>query len=101
VTDPVGYQKYGEAAAAVVATYHGKILVRGGKAVVFDGRAPQRVVLIEFPSLADAERWRSSPEFQKLKPLQQQSSKYIESFAIEGGPRMDPPSQATARQATN
>jgi uncharacterized protein (DUF1330 family) len=89
VTDPAGYQKYGEAAAAVVTTYHGKILVRGGKAVVFDGRAPQRVVVIEFPSLADAERWRSSPEFQKLKPLQQQSSKYIESFAIEGEPRMD------------
>ncbi len=40
VTDPAGYQKYGEAAAAVVATYHGKILARGGKAVVFDGRAP-------------------------------------------------------------
>jgi uncharacterized protein (DUF1330 family) len=84
VTDPAGYQKYGEAAAAVVATYHGKILARGGKAVVFDGRAPQRVVMIEFPTLADAERWRSSPEFQKLRPLQQQSSKYIESFAIEG-----------------
>ena len=89
VTDPAGYQKYGEAAAAVVATYRGKILVRGGNAVVFDGRAPQRVVLIEFASLADAERWRSSPEFQKLKPLQQQSSKYIESFAIEGVPQMD------------
>jgi uncharacterized protein (DUF1330 family) len=84
VTDPVGYQKYGEAAAAVVTTYHGKILARGGKAVVFDGRTPQRVVVIEFPTLTDAERWRSSPEFQKLRPLQQQSSKYIESFAIEG-----------------
>src|SRR5260370_19547947 len=84
VTNPAGYQKYGEAAAAVVTTYHGQILARGGKAVVFDGRAPQRVVLIEFPTLADAERWRSSPEFQKLKPLQQQSSKYIESFPIEG-----------------
>src|SRR5258708_34169219 len=84
VTDPAGYQKYGEAAAAVVATYHGKILARGGKAVVFDGRAPQRGVVIEFPSLADAERWRSSPEFQKLKPLQQQASKHIESYAIEG-----------------
>jgi uncharacterized protein (DUF1330 family) len=88
VIDPAGYQKYGEAAAAVVASYHGKILARGGKAVVFDGRAPQRVVVIEFPTLADAERWRSSPEFQKLKPLQQQSSKYIESFAIEGEPRI-------------
>jgi uncharacterized protein (DUF1330 family) len=89
VTDPVGYQKYAEAAAAVVATYLGTFLVRGSKAGVFDGRTPQRVVVIEFPSLADAERWRSSSEFQKLKPLQQQSSKYIESFAIEGGPRMD------------
>jgi hypothetical protein len=34
--------------------------------------------------MADAQRWRSSLEFQKLKPLQQQSSNYIESFAIEG-----------------
>jgi Domain of unknown function (DUF1330) len=56
VTDPAGYQKYGEAATAVVATYHGKILARGGKAVVFDGRAPQRVIVIGFPSIADAER---------------------------------------------
>jgi uncharacterized protein (DUF1330 family) len=84
VTDPAKYQKYAEAAAGVVAAYHGKILTRGGKAVVFDGRAPQRVVVIEFPSMADAERWRASSEFQKLRPLQQQSSTYIESFAIEG-----------------
>jgi hypothetical protein len=34
--------------------------------------------------MADAQRWRSSLEFQKLKPLQQQSSNCIESFAIEG-----------------
>ena len=84
VSDPAKYQKYAEGAAAVVTTYHGKILTRGGKAIVFDGRAPQRVVVIEFPSLAAAEHWRSSPEFQKLKPLQQQSSTYIESFAVEG-----------------
>ena len=84
VTDPAKYQKYAEASAAVVATYHGKILARGGKTVVFDGRAPQRVILIEFASMADAQHWRSSSEFQKLKSLQQQSSTYIESFAIEG-----------------
>jgi uncharacterized protein (DUF1330 family) len=84
VTDPAKYQKYAEASAAVVATYNGKILARGGKTVVFDGRTPQRVILIEFASMADAQRWRSSPEFQKLKSLQQKSSTYIESFAIEG-----------------
>jgi heme-degrading monooxygenase HmoA len=52
--------------------------------VVFDGRTPQRVILIEFANMADAQRWRSSPEAQKLKSLQQKSSSYIESFAIEG-----------------
>jgi uncharacterized protein (DUF1330 family) len=40
--------------------------------------------LIEFASMADAQHWRSSSEFQKLKSLQQQSSTYVESFAIEG-----------------
>jgi uncharacterized protein (DUF1330 family) len=84
VTDQAKYQKYAEASAAALGAYHAKILVRGGKTVVFDGRAPQRVIVIEFASMADAQRWRSSPEFQKLKPLQQQSSTYIESFAIEG-----------------
>jgi uncharacterized protein (DUF1330 family) len=84
VTDPAKYQKYAEASAAIVATYHGKILARGGKTVVFDGPTPHRVILIEFASMVDAQHWRVSPEFQKLKSLQQQSSTYIESFAIEG-----------------
>jgi uncharacterized protein (DUF1330 family) len=84
VTDQAKYQKYAEASAAALGAYRAKILVRGGKTVVFDGRAPQRIIVIEFASMADAQRWRSSPEFQKLKPLQQQSSNYIESFAIEG-----------------
>jgi uncharacterized protein (DUF1330 family) len=84
VTDPAKYQKYAEASVGIVGNYNGKILARGGRTVVFDGRTPQRVIVIEFASMADAQRWRSSPEFQKLKSLQQQSSTYIESFAIEG-----------------
>src|SRR5260370_37848236 len=34
--DPAGYQRYGEAAAAVVTTYHGKIFARGGEGGGFD-----------------------------------------------------------------
>ena len=84
VTDPANYQKYAEASAAALGPFHGTIIVRGGKTVVFDGQAPHRVIVIKFPSLADARRWRASREFEKLRPLQQQSSTYIESFAIEG-----------------
>ena len=39
VTDQAKYQKYAEASAAALGAYRAKILVRGGKTVVFDGRA--------------------------------------------------------------
>ncbi|MBV8213725.1 MAG: DUF1330 domain-containing protein [Verrucomicrobia bacterium] len=55
VTDPAGYQKYGEAAAAVVATYHGKILVRGGKAY----REWTRMDANKNRETADQRRWTS------------------------------------------
>ena len=44
VTDQAKYQKYAEASAAALGAYHAKILVPGGKTVVFDGRAPQRIM---------------------------------------------------------
>jgi hypothetical protein len=34
--------------------------------------------------MADAQRWRSSPEFQKLKPLQQQSSTTLKVLRLKG-----------------
>jgi uncharacterized protein (DUF1330 family) len=84
VTDPAKYQSYADASAVALRPYHATILVRGGKAITFDGRAPHRIIIIKFASLTDAQRWRASQEFQNLRPLQQQSSTYIESFAVEG-----------------
>ena len=64
VTDPVTIEEYRKLAGATVSALGGKFLARGGKTEVFDGDwKPQRIVVIEFPSLEQAKRWRVSPEY--------------------------------------
>jgi uncharacterized protein (DUF1330 family) len=64
VTDPAGIEDYRKLAGAAVAQYGGRFLVRGGKSETFDGDwRPQRLVVLEFPGLEEAKRWRASPEY--------------------------------------
>jgi len=58
VHDPVKFEEYKKKAPASIAAYGGKYLVRGGPVETLDGSwAPERVVLVEFPSLARAREW--------------------------------------------
>ena len=66
VTDPASIEEYRKLAGASVAAAGGRFLARGGKTEVLDGDwNPQRIVVIEFPSLAQAKHWRASPEYGK------------------------------------
>jgi uncharacterized protein (DUF1330 family) len=61
---------------AVVTQYGGKFLVRGGKVDVKEGGwAPKRVVVLEFPSMEQAQKWYHSPEYAPLIKLRQKASK--------------------------
>jgi len=65
VTDPVGIEDYRKLAGAAVAQYGGRFLARGGRSETFDGDwRPQRLVVLEFPGLEEAKKWRASPEYQ-------------------------------------
>ena len=76
VTDPAGYEEYRKQVLAVVTKYGGKFLVRGGKVDAKEGGwNPKRVVLLEFPSLAQAQKWYDSPEYAPLIKLRQKASK--------------------------
>ena len=76
VTDPVGYEEYRKQVLAVVTQYGGKFLVRGGKVDPKEGGwAPRRVVLLEFPSMAQAQKWYASAEYAPLIKLRQKASK--------------------------
>ena len=52
----------------------GGILVRGGRVVPLEGGwNPQRVIVMEFPCIEDAQAWYTSPEYRAIAPLREQS----------------------------
>jgi uncharacterized protein (DUF1330 family) len=76
VTDPAGYEEYRKQVLAVVTKYGGRFVVRGGKVDPKEGGwTPARIVVVEFPSLAQAQKWYDSPEYAPLIALRQKASK--------------------------
>jgi uncharacterized protein (DUF1330 family) len=65
VLDPALAREYGALAGASIAAYGGRYLTRaGGEVDVAEGDwRPANVVLVEFPTLADARRWYASAEY--------------------------------------
>lgn len=64
VTDPVRYEQYKRLAPAAIARYGGRYLVRGGEAAVLEGNwLPNRVVVLEFPTVENARAFYESPEY--------------------------------------
>jgi uncharacterized protein (DUF1330 family) len=66
VTDPPRFARYQQLATASVAKFGGKFLVRGGAMVKLEGEwdAP-RMVVLEFPSLEQAQSWYRSPDYRE------------------------------------
>lgn len=70
VTDPARYAEYRQQVPATVAAFGGRFLVRGGEHEVVEGNwRPRRLVVLEFPSLAQARRWYDSDEYRGPKAL--------------------------------
>lgn len=84
VTDLVGYKKYLAAVSPVVAQFGGEYLVRAGRIVPLEGAAPTgRYIVIEFPSMAIAQKFESSPQYQAIAPLRRHASR-TRLFLVEG-----------------
>ena len=76
VTDPALYEEYRKQVAAVVAKYGGRFLVRGGKLETLEGKwSPRRLVVLEFASMEQAQKWYRSPEYAPLIALRQRASR--------------------------
>ncbi len=70
VTDPARYAEYRQRVPATVAAYGGRFLVRGGEHEVVEGSwRPRRLVVLEFPSLAQARQWYDSEEYREPKAM--------------------------------
>jgi uncharacterized protein (DUF1330 family) len=75
VTDPVLFEQYKKLSPPTVAQYGGRFLARGGRIELLEGgHEPKRLVIIEFPSTAQARAWLDSPEYAPAKELRQKAS---------------------------
>jgi uncharacterized protein (DUF1330 family) len=69
-TDPAAMDEYRKQVPATVAKYGGRFLVRGGAHETVEGTwSPNRLVIIEFPSLARAKEWYDCAEYKGPKDL--------------------------------
>ena len=76
VIDPVKYEDYKKLAPLSIAKYGGRYLCRGPEPDVLEGDwDPKRLVILEFPSAAQARTWWESPEYAPAKALRQATSK--------------------------
>jgi uncharacterized protein (DUF1330 family) len=76
VRDPERYEKYKALAPPVIAAHGGRYLARGGRTELLEGSwAPERTVILEFPSLEKAKAWWDSLEYAEAKALRQASAR--------------------------
>ena len=69
VRDWGAYESYRSRTAAVIEQYGGRFLVRGGPIEVIEGDPGiARLIILEFPSVADAHHFYNSPEYQAILP---------------------------------
>ena len=70
VTDPTRYQTYVQSTLPTIAKFGGRFMARGGQTVTFEGpEETRRVVILEFPSLEQAQAWYTSDDYQTVKKL--------------------------------
>ena len=75
ISDPERYKDYIRAATPTVAAHGGRYVVRGGRAEKLEGDiAVNRIVVLEFPSHAQARGWYESPEYQAALAIRQSCS---------------------------
>jgi len=72
VHDPEKYKEYVSVAPGFVAKHQGKYIVRGGDVAVAEGDwQPERLVVVEFPSLEHAHAFLQDPEYQSVAAIRQ------------------------------
>ena len=65
VTDPAELAEYRRIGVPTLEASKAKFLVRNGRFEMLEGPAPQGVLMLEFPTMADAKEWYESPRYQE------------------------------------
>ena len=83
-TDQELMARYREATTPTVPAFDGRFIVRGGACETLEGDwAPQRIVVLEFPSVERAKAWWASEEYREAKELRQRAGR-TRMIVVEG-----------------
>ncbi|HKM61630.1 MAG TPA: DUF1330 domain-containing protein [Acidisphaera sp.] len=83
VNDAAAYNAYLPKAKATFVAAGARYLARGGKIVAVEGTPPERAVLLEFPSLEQAQTFFSSQGWKDLTAARDDSAT-VREYVVEG-----------------
>ena len=76
VRDPEAYETSRSLGPTSLDAYGGKFIARGGATENLEGDwAPERIVVLEFPSLERARQWWGSPEYRDAKAIRMRAAR--------------------------
>jgi uncharacterized protein (DUF1330 family) len=79
------FQQYLAATPPTLVPHGGEYLVRGGEKQVLEGNwDPARVVVLKFPSLANAKAWYDGAGYTKARALRKGATEYFNVLLVEG-----------------
>ena len=84
IHDQKDYEEYKKLTPAAIAAFDGKFIVRGGTTYTLEGDwKPERIVVLEFPSVDRANEWWHSDIYTKAKIIRQRAAK-TKMIIVEG-----------------
>ena len=84
IHDHSEYEKYKKLTPAAIAAFNGKFLVRGGETISLEGDwKPERIVVLEFPSVEKANEWWLSELYTEAKLIRQRAA-YTKMILVQG-----------------
>ena len=84
VTDPEQYAEYTKRTPAVIASFGGRFLARGGQTATIEGpEAKGRIVVLEFDTLENAVACFRSPAYEEAKQYRLGAAE-VQLLAVEG-----------------
>jgi uncharacterized protein (DUF1330 family) len=83
--EPERYKEYASRVPATLEPFGGRFIVRGGAYETLEGTwSPQKVVILEFPSVEQAKAWHASPEYQEILPIRYRHARTNFLTVVEG-----------------
>lgn len=83
VTNPEAYEEYRRFSTLAMRAHDVKVLVRGGKTQILEGREPGRTVMLQFPNMAAATAFYNSAQYRRARNVRERAA-IMNMYIVEG-----------------